>query len=169
MQLMALVHFKGSGKKTLLDVMARRAQGPTRGQIQLNGVPMSMRLFQDSCAYVSRQCRLLEGLTTKQTLHYASHLTIGSKVSNYVKITRVKQVMADLALAHVANRGVDQLNPSEYRRLVIGTNLLRDPVVILLDEPTWDLDPLHTYMVHSPKMGKRLLRFIKNLGYGNPN
>lgn len=55
--------------------------------------------------------------------------------------------MADLALAHVANRGVDQLNPSEYRRLVIGTHLLRDPVVILLDEPTWDLDPLHTYMV----------------------
>jgi len=148
-ELMAILGSKGSGKKTLLDVMARRAQGPTRGQITLNGVPMSMRLFQDSCAYVSRQCRLLEGLTTKQTLHYASQLTIGCKVSNYVKITRVKQVMADLALAHVANRGVDQLNPSEYRRLVIGTHLLRDPVVILLDEPTWDLDPLHTYMVVS--------------------
>ncbi len=28
----------GSGKKTLLDVIARRAQGPTRGQILLNGV-----------------------------------------------------------------------------------------------------------------------------------
>ena len=137
----------GSGKKTLLDVIARRAQGPTRGQILLNGVPMSMRLFQDSCAYVTRQCHLLDGLTTKQTLHYAAQLTIGSKVSNYVKITRVKQVMADLALAHVANRAVQELSSSEYRRLVIGTHLLRDPVIILLDEPTWDLDPLHTYMV----------------------
>jgi len=54
-----------------------------------------------------------------------------------------------LALAHVANRDVRDLNQSEYRRLVIGTHLLRDPVVILLDEPTWDLDPLHTYMVVS--------------------
>lgn len=49
----------GSGKKTLLDVIARRAQGPTRGQILLNGVPMSMRLFQDSCAYIGRKCHLM--------------------------------------------------------------------------------------------------------------
>ena len=40
---------------------------------------MSMRLFQDSCAYVGRKCHLLEGLTTKQTLYYAAHLTIGTK------------------------------------------------------------------------------------------
>ena len=39
---------------------------------------MSMRLFQDSCAYVGRKCHLLEGLTTKQTLYYAAHLTIGT-------------------------------------------------------------------------------------------
>lgn len=103
-----------------MDVIARRAQGPTRGQILLNGVPMSMRLFQDSCAYVTRKCHLLEDLTTKQTLYFAAHLTIGSKVSNYVKSNRVKQVMADLALAHVANRDVRDLNQSEYRRLVIG-------------------------------------------------
>ena len=97
-----IISISGSGKKTLLDVIARRAQGPTRGQILLNGVrvstffsqfsrpssfysftnkqvPMSMRLFQDSCAYVGRKCHLLEGLTTKQTLYYAAHLTIGMK------------------------------------------------------------------------------------------
>ena len=37
---------EGSGKRALLEVISRRAQGPTRGQILLNGVPMSMRLFQ---------------------------------------------------------------------------------------------------------------------------
>jgi len=58
-------------------VIARRAQGPTRGQILLNGVPMSMRLFQDSCAYIGRKCHLLDGLNVKQTLFYAAHLTIG--------------------------------------------------------------------------------------------
>ena len=38
----------GSGKRALFEVISRRAQGPTRGQILLNGVPMSMRLFQVS-------------------------------------------------------------------------------------------------------------------------
>ena len=38
---------------------------------------------------------------------------------------------------------------AEYRRLMIGVQLVRDPVVLLLDEPTWDLDPLNTYFIIS--------------------
>jgi len=115
----------------------------------LNGVPMSMRLFQESCGYVTQKCDLLPGLTVGQTLHYAAMMTIGSKVSGYVKKAKVKQVLADLALSPVANRQVDNLTASEYRRLTIGVQLVRDPVVLLLDEPTWDLDPLNTYFVVS--------------------
>ena len=69
-------------------MISRRAQGPTRGQILLNGVPMSMRLFQESCGYVTQKCDLLPGLTVRQTLHYVAHLTIGPKVSQYVKAAR---------------------------------------------------------------------------------
>ena len=61
----------------------------------------------------------------------------------------MKQVLADLALSQVANRNVESLNQSEYRRVMIGVQLVRDPVVLLLDEPTWDLDPLNTYFVIS--------------------
>jgi ABC-type multidrug transport system ATPase subunit len=74
----------GSGKRALLEVISRRAQGPTRGQILLNGAPMSLRLFQQNCGYVTHKCDLLPGLTAEQTLHYAAHLTIGSKVSFYL-------------------------------------------------------------------------------------
>lgn len=110
---------------------------------------MSMRLFQESCGYVTQKCDLLPGLTVRQTLHYVAQLTIGPKVSKYVKNARVKQVLADLALSPVANRYVETLTQSEYRRLTIGVQLVRDPVVLLLDEPTWDLDPLNTYFVVS--------------------
>ena len=44
----------------------------------------------------------------------------GPKVSQYVKSARVKQVLADLALSPVANRYVETLTQSEYRRLAIG-------------------------------------------------
>jgi ATP-binding cassette subfamily G (WHITE) protein 5 (sterolin 1) len=57
--------------------------------------------------------------------------------------------MADLALSQVANRCTEHLTQSEYRRLMIGIQLIKDPVVLLLDEPTWDLDPLNTYLVVS--------------------
>lgn len=54
-------------------------------------------------------------------------------MSSYVKSTRVKQVMADLALAHVAKQGVHSLTQSEYRRLVIGTQLVISILIHHLD------------------------------------
>ena len=148
-ELHAVLGSKGSGKRALLEVISRRAQGPTRGHIVLNGVPMSMRLFQESCGYVTQKCDLLEGLSVENSLLYAAHLTLGSKVALYVKQARVKQVLSDLALGQIANHSVETLSRAEYRRLMIGVQLVRDPVVLLLDEPTWDLDPLNTYFIIS--------------------
>ena len=54
-ELHAVLGSKGSGKRALLEVISRRAQGPTRGNIALNGVPMSMRLFQVG-AVCQRRC-----------------------------------------------------------------------------------------------------------------
>ncbi|CAH1154351.1 unnamed protein product [Phaedon cochleariae] len=143
-EVLAVLGSKGSGKKALLDVISRRAQGPVRGQILLNNHPMSMCLFQQRCAYVTHKCDLLPGLTVEQTLYYTP-----TKVSGYTKRSKVKQVMADLALSQVSNRCTEDLTHSEYRRLMIGVQLIKDPVVLLLDEPTWDLDPLNTYLVVS--------------------
>ncbi|XP_067006823.1 ATP-binding cassette sub-family G member 5 [Anabrus simplex] len=162
-EVLAILGSKGSGKRALLEVISRRAQGPTRGQIQLNGAPMSLRLFQQSCGYVTHKCDLLPGLSVEQTLYYAAQLTVGSKVSRHLKQSRVRQVMADLALSQVANRCTEHLTQSEYRRLMIGVQLVKDPIVLLLDEPTWDLDPLNTYLVvsilsnHARKYGRAVI------------
>ncbi|KAJ8967156.1 hypothetical protein NQ317_000962 [Molorchus minor] len=134
----------GSGKKALLDVISRRAQGPIRGQILLNGQPMSLCMFQQRCGYVTHKCNLIPGLTVEQVLYYTP-----TKLTGYLKKSKVKQVMADLALSQVSNRCTEYLTQSEYRRLMIGIQLIKDPVILLLDEPTWDLDPLNTYLVVS--------------------
>ncbi|XP_060529155.1 ATP-binding cassette sub-family G member 5 [Cylas formicarius] len=143
-EVLAVLGSKGSGKKALLDVISRRAQGPIRGQILLNNQPMSLCLFQQRCGYVTHKCDLIQGLTVEQTLFFTP-----TKMTGYLKSSRVKQVMADLALSQVANRCTEHLTKSEYRRLMIGIQLIKDPVVLLLDEPTWDLDPLNTYLVIS--------------------
>lgn len=75
-----IIKFLGSGKRALLEVISRRTRGPTRGEILLNGAPMSTILFQHNCGYVTHKCDLIPSLTVMQTLHFASNLTIGSKV-----------------------------------------------------------------------------------------
>ncbi|XP_045446081.1 ATP-binding cassette sub-family G member 5 [Melitaea cinxia] len=138
----AILGSKGSGKRALLDVISRRV--PSKGHILLEGVPLEEDHFTSTCALVRHSTKLLPGLSVQQTL--ALSLT---KISGYLKSSKVKQVMADLALSQVANKCVTTLTKSEYRRLVIGVQLIRDPVILLLDEPTWDLDPLNTYLVIS--------------------
>lgn len=143
-EVLAVLGSKGSGKKALLDVISRRAQGSIRGQIHLNNHPMSMCLFQQRCAYVTHKCDFIPGLTVEQTFYYTP-----TKLSGYLKKAKVKQVMADLVLSQVSNKCVEDLTKSEYRRLMIGVQLIKEPVVLLLDEPTWDLDPLNTYLIVS--------------------
>ncbi|KAJ2946893.1 hypothetical protein O0L34_g16231 [Tuta absoluta] len=141
-EVIAILGSKGSGKRALLDVIARRV--PSKGHILLEGVPLEEDQFKNSCGLVRHSARLLPGLTVQQTLGLSL-----TRLSGYLKSSKVKQVMADLALSQVAHKDVTSLTKSEYRRLVIGVQLIRDPIILLLDEPTWDLDPLNTYLVIS--------------------
>ena len=47
---------------------------------------------QESCGYVTQKCDLLGGLSVESTLLYAANISLGRKVSTYVKDGRVKQV-----------------------------------------------------------------------------
>lgn len=68
---------------------------------------------------------------------------------NSIKRSRIKQVLADLALTSLGNHSVNTLNDSEARRLAIGLQMIRDPLLLVLDDPTYNLDPLNTYFVVS--------------------
>lgn len=141
---MAILGSKGSGKRALLDVIAKRADGRGRGSVLLNGAPLTKNLFQQRCAYVTHQVDFIPGLTVSQTLHYTPTILTG-----YLKSSKVRQILADLALSQVSNKKVENLNISERRRLAIGIQLVRDPVMLLLDEPTQGLDPLAAYLLIS--------------------
>ncbi|XP_062562156.1 ATP-binding cassette sub-family G member 5 [Armigeres subalbatus] len=143
-EVMAILGSKGSGKRALLDVIARRSEGSSRGQVLLNGSPLTKSLFQQRCGYVTHSCDFIPGLTVSQTLNYTPTILGG-----YLKSSKVRQVLADLALSQVSHKKVENLNISERRRLAIGVQLVRDPVMLLLDEPTQGLDPLSAYLLIS--------------------
>lgn len=70
-EVMAILGSKGSGKRALLDVIARRTDDTSRGQVQLNGTPLTRSSFQQRCGYVTHSCSFIPGLTVSQTLHYS--------------------------------------------------------------------------------------------------
>lgn len=80
-EVLAVLGSKGSGKRALLEVISRRSSGTTRGEIILDGTPMSPQLFQTTCGYVNHRTDLIPSLTVEQTLYYAAHLSIGPQVS----------------------------------------------------------------------------------------
>lgn len=125
-------------------LLAGRAEGETRGRITLNGNLLTPELFRRHGGYVAHRCHLLPSLTVRQTLMYATWL---ANLNN--REARVRQTLADLALSQVANRSVNDLTRPEYRRLMLGVQLAKDPTLLLLDEPTWDTDPLNTYLIVS--------------------
>ncbi|XP_015114781.1 ATP-binding cassette sub-family G member 5 [Diachasma alloeum] len=143
-EVLAVLGSKGSGKRALLDVIAGRAVGETRGRITLAGSTLNADLFRRHGGYVAHRCYLLPSLTVRQTLTYATWLANLSS-----RELRVRQTLADLALSQVANRSVNDLTRAEYRRLMLGVQLAKDPMILLLDEPTWDTDPLNTYLIVS--------------------
>lgn len=143
-EVLAILGSKGSGKRALLDVIAGRVEGETRGRVTLNGSLMTPELFRRHGGYVAHRCHLLPSLTVRQTLMYATWL---ANLSN--REARVRQTLADLALSQVANKSVNDLTRPEYRRLMLGVQLAKDPTLLLLDEPTWDTDPLNTYLIVS--------------------
>ncbi|KOX75572.1 ATP-binding cassette sub-family G member 5 [Melipona quadrifasciata] len=143
-EVLAILGSKGSGKRALLDVIAGRAEGETRGRVVLNNNLLTPELFRRHGGYVAHRCHLLPSLTVRQTLTYATWL---ANLSN--REARVRQTLADLALSQVANRPVNDLTKPEYRRLMLGVQLAKDPTLLLLDEPTWDTDPLNTYLIVS--------------------
>ncbi len=68
---------------------------------------------------------LQPGLTVYQTLHYEACLALN--VPSSVRKIRVRQILSDVALTQAAGANVDNLTPSEKRRLSIGVQLMKDP------------------------------------------
>ncbi|XP_055956929.1 ATP-binding cassette sub-family G member 8 [Patella vulgata] len=145
-QMLAIMGCSGSGKTSLLDVLAcRNMGGEVRGDIELNGVKHTRGMIETYSAYVRQDDRLLQHLTVKETLMFVAQLKLPTRLSTREVQNKVDGVIAELGLSHVANTrvgGVDirGISGGERRRVSIGVQLLLDPSILFLDEPTSGLD-----------------------------
>ncbi|XXQ34335.1 ABC transporter domain-containing protein [Plasmodiophora brassicae] len=153
-KLMAIMGGSGSGKTTLLNALAGRtkqrqfrigglSKTEMSGRILFNG--RSPRYYSNAVAYVQQHDALLPYLTVRQTLRFAGQLRLPRTLSRAEKDTIVESVINELGLKHCASTLVGNewrkgISGGEKRRVSVGVQLLLNPSVIFMDEPTTGLD-----------------------------
>ncbi|XP_075719348.1 ATP-binding cassette sub-family G member 5 [Rhinoderma darwinii] len=147
-QIMAILGNSGSGKTTLLDAISGRIgqKGTLLGEVYVNGSQLRKEQFQDCFSYVLQHDTLLPYLTVRETLTYTAMLALQRHSKEAIR-KKVDSVMAELSLTHVANtviggRIFNGISSGERRRVSIAAQLIQDPKIILLDEPTTGLDSM---------------------------
>jgi ABC-type multidrug transport system ATPase subunit len=150
--LTAIIGGSGSGKTSLLNQMSGRMQGKrlsTSGRTYFNNNDDPTRI---RSAYVIQQDILLHTLTVRETLMYAAQLRLPSSVSQEERKKLVEEVILELSLKEAADTRIGNhahkgCSGGEKRRTSIGVQLLSNPSLLWLDEPTTGLDSTSAYQV----------------------
>jgi ABC transport system ATP-binding/permease protein len=140
-KLIGLMGASGSGKSTLLNVL-NGTERPSSGRIQINGIDIyeEPERVQGIIGYVPQDDLLMEDLTVFQNLYYAANLCFGHYTEKQI-IELTIRVLMNLGLSEIRDLKVGSpldktISGGQRKRLNIGLELLREPAVLFVDEPT---------------------------------
>jgi ABC-type multidrug transport system ATPase subunit len=146
-ELVAVIGASGAGKSTLLSVLAGLL-APTAGTGLVAGVDLAVPAARRAelvgtgrIGYVPQRDALHDELTVGQELGFAADLRhVGDAAE---RARRVHEVLETLEIAGTAGRRIRDLSGGERKRVSVAVELLAAPDVLLLDEATTGLDPVH--------------------------
>ncbi|KAJ2773850.1 hypothetical protein IWQ57_001101 [Coemansia nantahalensis] len=155
-ELVAIMGSSGAGKTTLLNILSGRVQGGRlHGEINFMGAKRDPHSFKRMLAYVEQDDLMYPALTVEETLRTSAQLRLpDSTYSRAAKDERVETVMRQLRLSHIKDtmiggHGARGVSGGERKRVSIGAELVTDPSILVLDEPSSGLDSSSAEMVIS--------------------
>ena len=133
----------GAGKTTLLNIVGGLDK-PTEGEVRVLGLTIS-ELEEDvlaafrcrSIGYVFQSYNLVSTLTAAENIEFAMELA-GSHGENITEKAMV--LLETVGLKERANHLPGQLSGGEQQRVAFARALANDPPILLIDEPTANLD-----------------------------
>ena len=150
----------GSGKSTLLKLIYL-AEMPTEGEVQVSGVN-SREIRRGDIAKLRRKLgivfqdfRLLDDRSAEANVAFALEVTGAPRATIQPKVTRL---LAQVGLGAKGASFPRELSGGEQQRVAIARALANDPLVLIADEPTGNLDERATRGVY------QLLRDINASG-----
>jgi ABC transport system ATP-binding/permease protein len=140
-KLVGIMGASGSGKSTLLSVI-NGIDKPSSGRVIINGINIHEHPEQVKgvVGYIPQDDLLMEDLSVFQNLYYAARLCF-SDHSKLDTSNLVNKVLANLGLSEISYLKVGTpldktISGGQRKRLNIGLELLREPSVLFVDEPT---------------------------------
>jgi tungstate transport system ATP-binding protein len=151
-EILCLVGPTGSGKSTLLRLLSTM-EAPSAGRLQfgnhcVNGQALPLDIQRRVTLVFQRP--LLLNNTVRANVEY------GLRRRGLGQLARVGQILDNLGIGGLANRSARTLSGGEMQLVALARALVLEPEVILLDEPTANLDPGRIVMV------ERLINIVRS-------
>jgi putative ABC transport system ATP-binding protein len=134
----------GSGKTTLLNMIGC-LDTPTEGEIRLNDKKVSdlsrkalAMIRRYNIGFVFQSYNLIPVLTAYENVEFAIRLTDHTSESQMKE--KVLKMLAEVGLKGLESRRPNELSGGEKQRVAIARALVKEPKLILADEPTANLD-----------------------------
>ena len=151
-QLIGIMGGSGVGKSTLVNVLNGSLK-PTGGQILINGYDVNTEKeeLKGIIGYIPQDDLLIEELTVFQNLYFNAKLCFKDFSNNEI-IELVNKVLTGLDLNDVIDLKVGNplkkfISGGQRKRLNIGLELVREPYILFVDEPTSGLSSTDSEMV----------------------
>lgn len=169
-QLIGIIGSSGVGKTTLLNIL-NGTQEPTRGYVRINGhdIYRYRHMFKGLIGYVPQDDLLFEELTVFQNLYFNARLCF-KDLENHQIVRKVLKILKELDLEdtkhlQVGNPLKKLISGGQRKRLNIGLELMREPALLFIDEPTSglssnDSEKIVSLLKQQTEMGKLVIANI---------
>jgi ABC-type multidrug transport system ATPase subunit/pSer/pThr/pTyr-binding forkhead associated (FHA) protein len=153
-ELVAIIGESGAGKSTLIKVLCgvHRASG---GRVLVDGEPVATRMT--DIGYVPQDEIVHRLLTVREALGYAAELRLPQDTPKADQDAAVARVMEEVGLTEHADTRIGALSGGQRKRAGVASELISQPGMLFLDEPTTGLDP---------GLEARMMRLFRSLADG---
>lgn len=145
-ELTAIMGTSGAGKSTLLNILNGFQQGRLTGEINYignKGVQNWNKYKKDSC-YIQQTDYLYDLFTVQESMMIAAYLKIGN-VTHKFRQMLTEDILKRLNLTKTKDTMISRLSGGQKKRLSIALELIDNPPIMFLDEPTTGLDSLASF------------------------
>ena len=156
-EFIALVGPSGSGKSTLLYILGC-IDAPSRGEVYFNSTKVDFKnnsslvlLRRKLIGFVFQTFNLMPAMTAVQNIEYPMYF---NKTPWIKRKERAMMLLESVGLTNRADHLPSELSGGEQQRVAMARALANDPMLILADEPTGNLDS---------KSGKTILDLMRRL------
>ena len=138
----AVVGGKNSGKSDLINVIKGLESGIKKGDVYFNGLDLlsNIDMLKEVIGYVPKESILFDSLTLKQCMRYALKLKDYDEVQDKEFDRHIDSVLDMLGIIEYSNVQVRELEEDVRKRADIALELLGNPSLLILDEPSLNLD-----------------------------